>query len=307
MNVNPYPPVDPAGDTRPNRIIDPNEHFTPVPVQRKKSRRNWGCLLLLVPIIALVIIYFLAPLRTNILLLGIDDRSQDGTLGRSDTNIIVSIEPLRPTVSMLSIPRDLWVTIPGVGENRINTAHFFAEIEQPGSGPKATLETVRLNFGLTVPYYARVRFDSFQFIVEAMGGVTLDLDRPMGGYGAGRHDLNGVQALAFARDRAGTDDFFRMEQGQVLMKAAFAQMLNPLYYPRLPAVAVAIMDSLETNVPVWLWPRLGLALVRAGPGGIDNRTLTREMITPWLTPGGAQVLLPNWESINPLLSEMFGR
>jgi len=307
MNANQLPNFNPSAATRLNRDIDPNEHFTPIPVQRKKKGRL-GCLILILPILGVIGLYFFAPLRTNIVLLGIDERSQDGSaLGRSDTNIIISIVPLRPTVNMLSIPRDLWVTIPGVGENRINTAHFYAEIEQPDSGPQATLETVRLNFGLTIPYFARVRFDSFQYIVEAMGGVTVDLDRPMGGYAAGQHNLNGQQALAFARDRAGADDFFRMEQGQFLLKAAFAQMLNPASYPRIPAVTTAILQSLDTNVPVWLWPRLGLALLRAGPGGIDNRTLNREMITPWQTPGGARVLLPNWEQINPLLTELFGQ
>ncbi len=307
MSPNHNPTSQPTNQTQPNWVIDPNEHFTPVPVPRKK-RKAWGCLLLpLLPILALLAVYFFAPLRTNILLLGIDDRSPDGALGRSDTNIIISVEPLRPTVNMLSIPRDLWVTIPAVGENRINTAHFFAEIEQPGSGPQATLETVRLNFGINIPYYARVRFDSFQYIVDAMGGVTIEIDRPMAGYDPGRYTMNGEQALAFARNRTGSDDFFRMEQGQMLLKAAFAQMLNPASYPRIPAVMAAVLDSMDTNVPVWLWPRLGFALLRAGPDGIDNRTLNREMITPWTTPGGANVLLPNWERINPLLAEMFGR
>lgn len=305
MSVQPSYPDESQAETHPNRVFDPNEYYRPVQVHRKK-RSCGGCLLVLVLPLGLLLAYFLVPLRTNILLLGID-RAPDGTaMGRSDTNIVISIIPLKPTVNMLSIPRDLWVTVPGVGENRINTAHFFAEIEEEGSGPKAALETVRLNFGLTIPYYARVRFDSFQYIVEAMEGVTIELDEPMAGYPPGQHELTGEQALAFARNRSGTDDFFRMEQGQFLMKAAFRQMLNPAYWPRIPAVLGAVIDSLDTNLPVWLWPRIGLALLRAGPDGIDNRTLTRDMVTPFLTAGGANVLLPNWEQINPLLMEMFG-
>ncbi|MFN7037011.1 MAG: LCP family protein [Bellilinea sp.] len=305
-----------AGESVPNpaalRPVDPNEHYQPIPLARRKKKGAFrlGCGLLSLPalgVVGLLLLYFLAPLRTNILILGIDRAPDGSALGRSDTNILLSINPLRPDVKMLSIPRDLWVNIPGVGENRINTAHFFAEIEQPGSGPRATLETIRVNFGLDVPYYVRLRFDSVQPIVEAMGGITIELEQPTAGYPAGSHTLNGEQALAFARNRSGTDDFYRMAQGQLLFKAAFHQMLNPASWSRLPAVAAAALDSVDTNLPVWLWPRLGLALLRAGPDGIDNRTLDREMVTPFTTSGGANVLQPNWERINPLLQEMFGR
>lgn len=291
---------------------DPNEHYQPIPLSRRPKRNGVGlqCGMLSLPFLAILpalVLYFFAPLRTNILILGIDRAPDGSAMGRSDTNILLSINPLQPDIKMLSIPRDLWVNIPGVGENRINTAHFFAEIEQPGSGPRATLETIRLNFGLNVPYYVRLRFDSVQPIVEAMGGITIELDQPTAGYPPGRHTLNGEQALAFARNRSGTDDFYRMAQGQLLFKAVFRQMLNPASWSRLPAITAATLESVDTNLPVWLWPRLGLALLRAGPDGIDNRTLDREMVTPFTTSGGANVLLPNWERINPLLREMFGQ
>jgi len=64
-------------------------------------------------------------------------------------------------------------------------------------------------------------------------------------------------------------------------------------------------QSVDTNIPAYLWPRLGLAVLRAGPDGIDNRTITREMVNPWTTDLGANVLLPNWDAINPVLMEMF--
>jgi LCP family protein required for cell wall assembly len=284
------------------------EHFQPIYIgpQPRRTRGCTGCFLWLALLVALLAGYFLTPIRTNILILGIDRTPDGSALGRSDTNILVSIIPLRPTVKMLSIPRDLWVNIPGVGENRINTAHFFAEANQPGTGPAAAIETVRQNFGLTVHYYARIRFDGFRKVVDAMGGVEIDLAEPAGGLPAGQHTLNGEQALAFARSRTGADDFYRMANGQLLLKAAFRQMLKPRSWPKIPAMIAALMQSVDTNLPVFLWPRLGLALVRAGPDGIDSRTLTRDHVTPWTTPGGANVLLPNWEAINPVLLEMFG-
>ncbi len=233
----------------------------------------------------------------------------DGTaLGRSDTIILTGVAPLPPSVRMLSIPRDLYLDIPGVGEDRINTAHFYAEAQQPGSGPAALAQVIQQNFGVHVPYYLRVRFDGFLGIFDAMGGITVDLPEAMAGYPAGRQHLNAEQALAFVRDRSGSDDFFRMAHTQLLVKAAFRQMLNPVEWIRLPAVAQAVFEAIDTNLPVWLWPRLGTSLALAVlTGGIDNHTIAREMTTPYVTGGGAQVLLPNWDLIRPLVAQIFGR
>ncbi len=311
QNWNQTPPVDPLADTQPTRIAENLAHYQPIkvekiPQEKKRKPLGCGCLIPIVLVLGIILVYLLAPLRTNILILGIDRTPDGSAVGRSDTNILVSVIPLKPTVNMLSIPRDLWVSIPDAGENRINTAHFFAEANQAGSGPYAAMQTVRQNFGLTLRYFVRVRFDGFTNIVDAMGGIKVNLPNDMAGYSAGSHTLNGQEALAFARNRSGTDDFYRMAQGQLLLKSAMQQMLNPLSWPRIPAVMQAVMQSVDTNLPIWHWPRIGFALLRAGPGGIDNRTLTREMVTPWTTDGGANVLLPNWDAINPVLMEMFG-
>jgi len=91
----------------------------------------------------------------------------------------------------------------------------------------------------------------------------------------------------------------------LLLKAALKQLLQPRSWLRLPAVAAAFFEVVQSTVPVWLYPQLGVAVLRSGPEGINNQTLTREMVTPWTTGGGAQVLLPNWDLINPLVSELF--
>ncbi|NLG73654.1 MAG: LCP family protein [Chloroflexi bacterium] len=312
-------PTHPWTETRINAVQEP--YYGPYqpqdpiayayPRPRRRARRlGCGCiplLLLACPMLMLLALYFLFPSRTNILVLGIDYTDPNNAVARSDTIILTTINPLQPYVGMLSIPRDLWVSIPGFGENRINTAHFFAEAQQAGSGPALAMQTIRQNFGVDVDYYVRVRFESVRAIVNAMGGVTIDMPEPMAGYPAGRHHLNGNKALAFARSRAGADDFFRMEHGQLLVKSMIRQMLNPVTWPRLPAVALATLDSIDTNVPVWLWPRLGLALLRAGPDGIDSRTINRNMAQGIITDQGANVLLPNWNLINPVLMEMFGQ
>ncbi len=312
-------PVQPAG--RPSSLpeVDPLSRYQrirvprPAPAQPQKQRRKGGCggclglgLALAVPLVLVILAYLFFPGKTTVLLLGID-RAPDGTaLSRSDTIMLVSAEALSAEVHMLSIPRDLWVNIPGIGENRINTAHFFAEGNQEGSGPQAVMDTISSNLGVAPRYYARVQFSGFSEVIDALGGVTLNLDEPMGGLEAGKHHLDGAQALAFARDRSGTDDFFRMKQGQVVLIATARQLINPLTWPRLPFAVATFFEVVDTNLPVWEWPRLAVTLLRAGPDGVDNRTITREMVTPYQTEGGAQVLLPNWDVIWPMIAEMFG-
>jgi polyisoprenyl-teichoic acid--peptidoglycan teichoic acid transferase len=311
-----HSPVDPLAQTRAQRVSDQWAERRPAPVYltvpRKPSRRPWqtACLTLLLLLACLAFfsgVYFLAPLRTNVLLLGID-RAPDGTdLSRTDTNILVTIVPLQPYVGMLSIPRDLWVNVPGVGENRINTAHFFAENNEPGSGPYATMDTIRQNFGVDANYYVRIRFGGLQEVVDAIGGVELVLDSPTAGYPPGVHRLNGEQALAFVRDRSGTDDFFRMQHGQLFLTQMVEQMVSPASWPRFPGVLRALTAAVDTNIPLWQWPRLGLAVLRARSSGMDNRIISRDMVTPFTTSAGAQVLRPEWDRINPVLMEMFGQ
>lgn len=298
-----YPSYESMEAARRNPVVRP---------QRRSIRSSCGgCLFFAILLAGLLIIpiavYFLAPGRTNILLMGLDARPKEGDVGRTDTLILMTFIPLQPYVGALSIPRDLWVTVPGHGENRINTAHFFAEAEQPGSGPKAALETIQTNFGVDVGYYVRVRFTGFKDVVDAMGGVDVNLPQDMSGYSAGVHHLDGDQALALVRDREGSDDFFRMGRGQIFLKSIWRQVLNPSGWVHLPGIISATIRSVDTNVPVWLWPRLGLALLRKGPDGIDARSISREMVSPFITDSGADVLGPNWSIINPVLKEMFGQ
>ena len=170
--------------------ISPYPINLPVKPVKKRSNRWFTGLIILV-----IFFVFFSPFRTNVLVLGID-RAPDGTaLGRSDTMILTTIPPILPQMSLLSIPRDLWVTIPGYGENRINTAHYFAELDNPGTGMKAASAVVETNFGVHVPYVIRLKFEGFVNIVDAMGGVTVNLPQDMSGLSAGKHLLNGTEAL----------------------------------------------------------------------------------------------------------------
>jgi len=287
--------------TRPTRRVDHLQPAHAIPVRRRMIRR-WPLILL-----ALVLFYFFAPLRTNILLLGTDDAPERGSVGRTDTIILTTIVPLKPYVGMLSVPRDLWVTIPNVGEQRINTAYFFAESNESGSGPRAAMQTIRQNFGVPVRYYAVIHMSGVVSVVDALGGVDLQLASPMSGLPAGVHHLDGLAALAFVRERSSSDDFSRMVRAQVLLSALFSRALQPAHWTSLPRFVFSLANVIDTNIPIWQWPRLLFALSRALLFGIDSQTIRREMVQPFQTSQGAQVLAPNWDLINPLLVEMFGR
>jgi len=219
--------------------------------------------------------------------------------------ILTTFEPAGPYVGMLSIPRDLWVDLPG-GPNRINAAYALGEAAHPGSGPQAAVAAVRDNFGLDVDGYLVMEFDGFVRFVDALGGVEIALPEAMGDFAPGRHRLAEAEALAFVRDRRG-DDFFRMQHGQVLARGLLSTALRPKTWPRLPLAAAALIGSIRTDVSVFEWPRIAATLLRVGSDGIDGRVIGREMVQGFTSAGGAQVLAPDWSRINPVLLEMFGQ
>lgn len=277
---------------------DPLSDFQPIPLQRRwrpKKQHFWLAAALLLAG------YFFFPGRTLILILGIDRAPAGTAVGRSDTNILVAVHPLPGTVRAVSIPRDLWVPIPGYGENRINAAHAFGEGQQAGYGPALAMETVSLNFGLQVDDYVRLQLEALPAAVDALGGIDIHLPQAIGGLPAGSHHLNGEQTLAFVRDRSGSDDFSRMVQGQVFLQSLLDSLFQPKVWPRLPGFVIALLQVVDTDVPVWQWPRLGAAVLRAGVDGLVFESIGREMITPWVTEGGAQVLLPDWNQILPFV------
>ena len=280
-------------------------HGGAAPSSGRKRLPCGGCGCLAFFLLIALLLYFIAPIGTQFLLLGIDRTPQGSLAGRSDTIMLVSVNPLLPIVKLLSIPRDLWVTIPGFGENRINAAHFFAEAQEPDTGPHLALETINSSFGIDLRYYVRFNLESFPAVIDSMGGITLNLPEPMAGLPAGLNQLNGAGALAFVRSRSDGDDFFRIQQGQLFVSAFIRQLLNPLTWPRIPQILISLSKVMDTNLPVWLWPRLTVALARASFTGIEKLSIDRDMVTPIVSSEGAQVLLPNWELILPYIGNNF--
>jgi LCP family protein required for cell wall assembly len=177
--------------------------------------------------------------RITILVMGLDlrDWEEDSGAPRSDTMMLVTVDPITHTAGMLSIPRDLWVEIPGFEHNRINTAYFLGEsYKLPGGGPELALKTVENLIGVPVPYYAVIYFYAAEDIIDEIGGVDVLVTERIKISPIGRmsiwlepkaHHLNGSQALAYARARKTEGgDFDRAQRQQQVILAIRDRVLG---------------------------------------------------------------------------------
>ncbi|MDP9487555.1 MAG: LCP family protein [Actinomycetota bacterium] len=201
-------------------------------------------LLVLLVLFVLALAYVLLPFGGGrAVLLGSDARA--GEASRSDTIVVT-----KAGGGMLAVPRDTLVEIPGVGEDKINAA--FAT-----GGPDLTVETLENLTGLPINNYVVVNFGGVKEIVDAMGGITLQVDQPIevGIEGrrvyipAGTRELDGFEALAYVRYRGGpTADIGRIGRQQKFLRQLARETTSPANLPRLPATARAIWANIETNM-----------------------------------------------------------
>lgn len=290
----------------------------------RRWRRRLVLLLAMILVISLggTLAYglLLAPPPTNILILGMDRRPEEGNAVRTDTILLLHADPLSRQLVLLSIPRDLWVTIPGRGEARINTAHVYGELEAPGGGPARTAETIHQNFGLAVDRTLRMDFDAFREVIDAAGGIEIDVPNPIldnayptEDYGtmriqiaAGSQHMDSETALQYARSRFGSSDFDRAARQQLILIALTKKLSRPSGWLQIPGVFQAFQNAVETDVNVLDLARLALAWVRAGQDGLETIVIDQALTIPFRTSQGADVLQPRWELIQPLIQTQFG-
>ncbi|MEK7131486.1 MAG: LCP family protein [Patescibacteria group bacterium] len=202
--------------------------------------------------------------RINILLLGIGGSGHEGPY-LSDTNIILSIKPSTNEVAMVSVPRDLAVKINGHGIRKINNADAFGEAEQADGGGEYARKIFEQTFSLSIPYYTRVDFTAFKELIDAMGGININIARPFVdtaypgpdnsfqtvSFDAGMQQLNGERALIFTRSRHGSNgegsDFARAKRQQLVLAAFKKKLLSASTYLN-PMTLQKIMTSLSRHI-----------------------------------------------------------
>jgi LCP family protein required for cell wall assembly len=258
--------------------------------------------------------------RVNILLMGVDSRPGETDPARTDVMMIVSVDPLTKRVAMLSIPRDLWVPIPGFGENRINTAYFYGEAKKlPGGGPALAEKTIQYNFGVKINYYIVVNFVGFKQGVDALGGVTIDVPHdlndpsfPDDTYGykplfipKGVHHFNGQETLDYARTRHEDSDFSRMRRQQQVLVAIKEQALTPETLLKIPALWAARDNAVWTDLTLDKIVAFAQLARDVKADNIKDAVIDESMALGIVTPGGAMVLWPDREKIRTVIDALF--
>ena len=156
------------------------------------------------------------------------------------------------------------------------------------------------------PLTVRLSVIGFREIVDAMNGVDIYLPTPMSGMDAGWHHMDDGSSLYFVRDRSGSDDFMRQQRQHIFIKGVVLKMVNPLNWHLIPSVVKACFHAVDSNVPVFYYPRIAYSLLFSTVRGVDIQSLDRStMVTPYTTEGGGAVLLPNWDAIDPLIRRYY--
>lgn len=258
----------------------------------------------------------------NVLLLGVDDRTQITEDGppRTDTMILVTFNPENKTAGMLSLPRDLWVTVPGYGEYKINQAYFLGEAEGiAGGGAGLALATVEDFLGIHVPYYAEINFDAFIQMIDEVGGVKINVPEAIElNLGAGRviklqpgvQVLPGDIALAYARMRDTVGgDFDRAARQQLILHGVLNRMtdfdLLPDLIAKTPTLYKEIASGVTTNLTMYQLARLAKLAYELPDENIQHIVITEEHATAMIAYNGAYILMPIPERITALSEQFF--
>lgn len=235
----------------------------------------------------------------NVLVLGVDTRPQNEEMGtRTDTIMLVQLDPENDEIKLLSVPRDLLVEIEPGKKDRINAAYAYGGIEQSVSALQSYAE-------VPIDRYAIVDFEGFEDVINAMGKVEVDVEGefPQKWHmEEGLQKLNGHRALLYARYR-GTPggDLDRIERQQQLVAALRSKALDWNIVTKLPEIMRVMNRNVETNLGFQEALSLGRALISQG----RNAQMTTVQLegTPHTLPSGAQVLLPNEVANEAILEE----
>jgi LCP family protein required for cell wall assembly len=273
--------------------------------------------------------------RVTILLMGLDYRdwaSGDGP-PRTDTMMLLTIEPVTKTAGMLSVPRDLWVEIPGFEHSRINTAYFLGESNSlPGGGPALAMKTVENLIGVPIHYYAIIEFATFEKMIDEIGGIDVLVKQRVKISPIGRtsiwldpkpYHFDGAETLAYARARKTEGgDFDRAERQQQVALAIRDRIVGFDMIPTLITKAPTLYQQLKTGIKTNLIDpsappdqlvkqlqqviSLALLAMEVDPGTIQKGVIgPPDMVTLAILPSGAEVLKPIPDQIRKLRDEIF--
>ena len=261
--------------------------------------------------------------RTNILVMGIDRRPGESFISRTDSMMLISVDPEDEKAAILSIPRDLLVMIPGHGRDRVNTAYVYGSTgNNPAGGAALAMRTVEYNLGIHIDHYVLVDFSAVTKGIDTLGGIQVyvpveinDPTFPDMNYGydplyipAGSQQMDGRTALKYARTRHVDNDFGRAARQQQVLLAARDKALG-LGIASLLARAPDLYKRVEQGIRTDLSLEQLVELSRTASGitseNIRNEVLDGNYVSPFITDQGAQVLVLDLDKGTPFIRSLF--
>jgi len=240
----------------------------------------------------------LAPIESpqepvTILILGLDTRDTLNDRGRADIIMMLYLDPEEITGSLLSIPRDTLVDIPGHGEDKINAAYAYG-------GEELMIKTINSFLGAEINHYVTMDFEGFIQLIDALGGVDINIERPLvdpksgANFSAGNHHLTGEQALSYTRSRSTElGDIGRIQRQQQLFKELLKQKLDVRYLSSVPYYFNILMDNTRTDLDVLTILSYSKAILSFSSENFETSIIPSR--SDWIKEGTISVQIPDIE------------
>lgn len=252
--------------------------------------------------------------KTTIMIMGVDERDDD--VGRSDTLMVATLDPKKDQAALMSIPRDTRVKIKGHGWNKINAAYAYGSAKGGSeAGEKLAQRTVEDFLGVNMDHYVVVNIQAFQKIIDAIGGIDIDVEKRMyyedpwdddGGLiidlQPGMQHMDGKTAVTYVRYRDEEGDIGRIKRQQKFMKACMDKVTSPAIIPKLPSVIKEVMSSVKTDLSFRQMLEFAGTLKEAQKNGLKTEMVPGKP----LYIDGVSYWIPDLQKLRTTLADTLG-
>jgi LCP family protein required for cell wall assembly len=262
--------------------------------------------------------------RVTVLVMGLDFRDWEGEgPSRTDTMMLLTMDVNSETAGILSLPRDLWVNIPGYGYGKLNTAFYLGDMyDEPGGGPGLAIATMEDLLGVPINYYAQIDFSAFERFIDEIDGIEIDVPQeiqvdPIGPGNtvlleAGPQILDGPTALAYARNRDTIgSDFDRAQRQQQVIMAIRKRILSLDMIPTLASKASTLYSDLSSgvhsNLSLQEIIQIAWFAAQVPPENITRRGIGPDQVTFSYSPDGLDILIPDTDAVRQMRDEVFSQ
>jgi LCP family protein required for cell wall assembly len=266
------------------------------------------------------------PPSMMVLAIGADNRENNYLYGLADVIRVARVDFVTPSVSVLSLPRDIWVEIPdisdhyGIDHGKLNQAYLYGNpgmgyYDGPGLGPGLLARTLDVNFMLRAEHYGSVNMRTFVKIVDAVGGIDLYLPEPvdgrpiddktedMGYFPAGQHHMNGETALRFSRIRKVDNAFYRDDRQTMVLCALKDKLLSADVLPHVPEIIASLANSVLTDLSLAQMTQLACLGPYLRPENLRFASLPQDLLHPGRNDQGSFVLNADVDAVRELIAE----